>query len=363
MAGCTTFTTPAAQSASAARTIQHDYRTKLVLLGTAGGRTSWNGTKLGGISSAIEVDGDVYLVDFGEGWQRHFLQAGLGGKHPGGGLAALRAAFITHLHADQVVGYPGLFMFGTSDGLSTRRSPVRIFGPGSRGSMVPMEGRQAAVAVVSPQDPTPGTVRMTESIYSAFAIDINDNIRDSQKPDPRSLVQVEDIRLPAGVVVDENRNPAPEMPPFLVYQDDKVKVTATLVSHPPVYPSFAYRFDTADGSIVFSGDTSPSANLIRLADKADVLVHEVIDTRWVDELLPMPRNASQAAKAHHLLHSHTTIEEVGAVAQAAKAKTLVLSHLAPADGNPARWSKAQQGFSGSLVVGQDLMWIGVGSRH
>ncbi|MEJ8859917.1 hypothetical protein WKW79_35585 [Variovorax robiniae] len=204
---------------------------------------------------------------------------------------------------------------------------------------------------------------MTEAIYSAFATDINDNIRDSQKPDPRTLVHVEDIRLPAGVAVDENSNPAPQMQPFLVYQDDKVKVTATLVNHPPVYPSFAYRFDTADGSIVFSGDTSPSANLIRLAENADILVHEVIDTGWVDELLPKPRNAAQAAKAHHLLYSHTTVEDVGAVAEAANAKTLVLSHLAPADGSPARWSKAQHGFSGRLVVGQDLMWIGIGSSR
>jgi hypothetical protein len=48
-------------------------------------------------------------------------------------------------------------------------------------------------------------------------------------------------------------------------QDDNVKVTAALVRHPPVVPSFAYRFDAPDRSIVISGDTAPSDNLVALA--------------------------------------------------------------------------------------------------
>lgn len=338
------------------------FRTNLVLLGTAGGRTSYGGTSLAGISSALVVDGDVYLVDFGQGWLRRYLQAGLG-KMPGKpGLASLRAAFITHLHADHVVDYPALFLFGTTDGLAARKTPVRVFGPGPRGSLVPVAGASRTnVPVIHPENPTPGTVAMTESIYKAFANDINDNIRDSQKPDPHTLVAVEDIEVPSGVVVDANGDSAPDMQPFPVYQDDKVKVTAILVSHAPVYPSFAFRFDTADGSVVFSGDTSPSQNLIRLAKGADVLVHEVIDTHWIDEFLPRPRNAAQEAKARHLLEAHTAVEAVGAVAQASGVKTLVLSHLAPADSTESRWRRAQEGFSGRVMVGKDLMWLGIGA--
>jgi ribonuclease BN (tRNA processing enzyme) len=50
-------------------------------------------------------------------------------------------------------------------------------------------------------------------------------------------------------------------------QDENVKVTATLVHHPPVVPAFGYRFDAADRSIVISGDTAPSDNLIQLAQR------------------------------------------------------------------------------------------------
>jgi hypothetical protein len=53
------------------------------------------------------------------------------------------------------------------------------------------------------------------------------------------------------------------MPPFPVYQDDRVRVTATLALHPPVFPSFAFRFETEDASIVFSGDTARSDNVAR----------------------------------------------------------------------------------------------------
>jgi len=53
------------------------------------------------------------------------------------------------------------------------------------------------------------------------------------------------------------------MEPILVAENDRVRVSAVLVDHAPVFPSFAYRFDTDDGSIVLSGDTAPCANLGR----------------------------------------------------------------------------------------------------
>lgn len=52
----------------------------------------------------------------------------------------------------------------------------------------------------------------------------------------------------------------------LVLEDDNVRVTAALVDHPPVTPAFAFRFDAPDRSIVISGDTRPSENLIKLAN-------------------------------------------------------------------------------------------------
>jgi ribonuclease BN (tRNA processing enzyme) len=93
-----------------------------------------------------------------------------------------------------------------------------------------------------------------------------------------------------------------------------------LVYHFPIWPTYAFRFDTHDGSVVFSGDTNPSKNLIRLARNADVLVHEVIDVAWIEALFPPATTAREDALKAHLLNSHNTIDDVGAIAEEATAR-------------------------------------------
>ncbi|SEI94343.1 Ribonuclease BN, tRNA processing enzyme [Arthrobacter sp. yr096] len=341
-----------------------DYHTRLALLGTAAGRTFWGGTERQGISSALAVGDAVYLIDCGDGWARRYLQAGLGTQKEFSGLEGLEGVFITHMHSDHLIDYPSLLIFGSTDGLAVRKKPVQVFGPGSRGKLVPLSPSATDTPpVINPENPTPGISDMTEYVYQAYAADLNDNMRDSLKPDPHTLINVSEVVVPPGLVVNPDVDPAPPMEPLHVYEDENVRVTATLVKHPPVYPALAYRFDTAEGSVVFSGDTAYSDNLIRLAQGADILVHEVIDPRWVESLFPSPPTPAQEAKIHHLINSHTSIEEVGVVAENAGVKTLVLSHLAPADNPKNRWLEAGRSFSGRLVVGDDLMQIGIGKRR
>jgi ribonuclease BN (tRNA processing enzyme) len=86
----------------------------------------------------------------------------------------------------------------------------------------------------------------------------------------------------------------------------------------------------------------------------------VIDPPFVEELVKqLPAERADPLRTH-LLESHTTIDQVGPVAEAAGVGTLVLSHLAPAHNPPERWLEAQKGFSGRLVVGADLMQLPVG---
>src|SRR4029079_9679300 len=97
--------------------------------------------------------------------------------------------------------------------------------------------------------------------------DIRTRIADEGKPPLVPLVHVHELRNGGVVMTDEN-----------------VKVTCALVDHPPVVPAFACRFDSADRSIVISGDTQRSDALIRLAKDADVLVHEVLYIPAIDRL-------------------------------------------------------------------------------
>ncbi|MEJ7790246.1 MAG: MBL fold metallo-hydrolase [Thermoleophilaceae bacterium] len=344
------------------------HRTRLVLLGTAGGPVVLPGAEdRHGISSAVVVDGAVYLVDCGLGFLRRYQEAGIGPKDNGPFsrmLVSLRAVFLTHMHSDHTVEYPALQLFGHLSGLNDPSREVGIFGPGDRGALPPVFGNRPEPPVVNPEDPTPGIEAMTGYLRQAFAADLNDRIRDSGFVDPGLVFAPHDIRLPRGAGDDPNSDPAPLVDPFPVFEDDRVRVTATLVKHPPTFPSMGFRFDSDEGSVTFSGDTAPTPNLIKLAQGTDVLVHEVIDEAWVRGLFgPGPHPPQIQAIIEHLLQSHTTIEQVGPIAEEAGAGTLVLNHLAPANNPERRWRKAGRGFSGRLIVGEDLMHIGVGARR
>lgn len=237
-------------------------------------------------------------------------------------------------------------------------APVDIYGPGRRSTMepvfTPLGKKVVEPPVINPENPTPGTVDMTDYLYQAYALDANDRMRDSGKPDLRSLVHVHDIDLPLPEGFDPNATPSPPMEPLLVHEDENVRVTATLVDHRPIFPAFGFRFDTPSGSVVFSGDTRRSENLIKLARDCDLLVHEVITWDFIN------RPSNTPALRNHLLQSHTPTNEVGRVAEEAGAKTLVLSHIVPGNSSDDQLRGAQEGYSGKLVIGQDLMEIPLG---
>jgi ribonuclease BN (tRNA processing enzyme) len=345
------------------------YNTRIVLLGTAGGPVWWPDSNRVSASSALVVGDAFYLIDLGHGASYRLAQAFNSGVYvdtPDGRmeqgnpafLRQARALFFTHLHMDHTADYASLLLIGQAVGLNSQQ-PLQVYGPGNRGMLEPVFGGPEP-PIVNPENPTPGTVEMTNYLFQAYAQSINDFMRDMRLPDFRTVVNLHDIPLPAMAgFVDPNQTPAPRMDPFTIYQDDRVRVQATLVNHASVFPSFAFRFDTNDGSVVFSGDTGPNENLIRMAQGADVLVHEVIDPAYIHLMFPEPSDMAQAV-IHHLETSHTPIPQVGGVAEAAGVKTLVLNHIVPGNAPIAHLQQAGQGFSGSLVIGQDLMQIGVG---
>jgi ribonuclease BN (tRNA processing enzyme) len=151
------------------------------------------------------------------------------------------------------------------------------------------------------------------------------------------------------------------MEPFEVHRDDSVVVTAILVEHPPTAPAFAFRFDTAAGSVTISGDTAPCTNLVHLARGTDLLLHEAIDLsaigrRYTDAAM------REATMAHHR-RAHTTARQAGELATAAGARALALHHLVPGDAPAAAFSAAAaETFHGPLLVPDDLDVIAFATR-
>ena len=315
--------------------------TRLVLLGTAGGPLP--SPVRSGIASAVVVGDRVQLVDCGTGVARQLRRARL--------LSQLERVFLTHLHSDHACDYFTLFLLGWP--ILQDNPPVAVFGPGSAGPMcaLPAEGDEPAIPLISPSNPTPGLVDVTAACIEASAFDLNIRMREAGRSDLTELIRPSEIPVPpeAGPFAA-----APPMDPVLVVEDDDLRVTAILVDHAPVFPAFAYRFDTSAGSIVLSGDTAPSANLVTLAGGADILVHEVYDDShpFEDE-----ETYEAERRLDHLVTSHTPLSEVGRVAAQAGVGRLVLTHFIPGDDDlpDEHWQKGVTGFDGEVVVGHDLL--------
>ncbi|WP_139004178.1 MBL fold metallo-hydrolase [Arthrobacter crystallopoietes] len=327
---------------------------RIVTLGTAGGPRWWTPAEENnrtGIATAVVVGDSFYLVDCGHGVGRRLSQAGLK-------LANLRGIFLTHLHSDHTVDLASLAIFGLYDLLDRRNDPVRIIGPGNRG-MLPYTSPRATVepVPVAPHCPTPGTREMFEQLMYAHATDLNDRIIDSLRPSPFELFEASDIEIPQGIGYHPNENPTPAMDPFVIYEDDLVKVSAILVEHPPVAPAFGFRFDTAEGSVTFSGDTTYTQNMVTLAQDTDLLLHEAIDFDFVEALYADKTDeGSRAARDHHY-KSHTSVRDAAKVAGEAGAKQLALHHLVPGMAGDSVWKQAAEHFHGTFHVPADLEHI------
>ena len=244
-------------------------KTRLILLGTGGGPRPRK--TVSAPAQVVVINGAAYVVDCGDGVARQLVLADVA-------LPTVRHIFLTHQHSDHNADYGNLIWLAWAAGLRTR---VDTWGP-------------------------PPLRRMTSLFFEMNAYDIKTRIADEGRTPLVPLVHPHELTR-GGVVM----------------QDENVKVTAALVHHPPVVPAFGYRFDGPDRSIVFSGDTAPSDNLIALARGADVLVHDALHAPGVDRLVAGVPNAS-TLKASILSH-HTTAEDAGRVAQTAGVKTLVLS--------------------------------------
>lgn len=345
--------------------------THVILLGTQSGPIP--GTRAG-ISSALVVDGNIYIIDAGSGLPGQFFKAGLDFKN-------VRGMFITHLHSDHVADYFNFFSLNWTN-WDFDSQTVEVYGPGradvtDTSGTVPGLPASPEAPVIAPGLPTPGITDITRLSIEANAYDINQRMRSTRRAGGRGLdftgltgapmLRPHDIEIPAYANVD---SPSPAMASIPVHRDDKVTVTAMLVQHPPVFPAFAFRFDTAHGSVVFSGDTAPCPNLFSLAQHTDILVNEVMSIEPAIarfEGTPIYETmARQFSSAHTPLRTRTATSEmaevpgVGAVAQRADAKALVLTHIYPGDGsvsNEQFYAGAAHEFTGAVAVGEDLMMV------
>ena len=277
-------------------------QTQLILLGTG---TPNADPERSGPSLAIVVGSNSYIVDFGPGVVR---RASALSKQWGGKIEALNAnnlklAFLTHLHSDHTAGYADLIL---TPWVLGRNIPLEVYGP-------------------------KGLTQMTEDLLKAYRSDISYRL-DGLEPANALGWQVNTHEITEGVV----------------FQDDLIEVTAFKINHGSWDNAFGYRFVTPDKTIVISGDTRPSQNLIRYSEGADILVHEVYSQAGFDK-------KTEVWKKYHATH-HTSTYELGEIAKKIKPDLLILHHILFWGATEEELlDEISQIYDGLVSVGSDMM--------
>lgn len=308
-----------AQALDSSTKIEKKSNNRLILLGTAGGPRMTKGGR-SHPANALIVNGEPYLIDCGYGTVHQLELAGIDHRSIG-------KIFITHHHDDHNADLGTLMGLAWTNG---RHAPTDAYGP-------------------------PGTEAMVKAFIEYFKPNAEIRIADEHRTTrPESLFRGHDVT---------------EAKVF--YEDKNVKVTAAENTHYSNVEtglegqrSWAYRFDTKDRSIVFSGDTAYSESVINLSKNADILVHEVLHKEkaklTLNKALTLQGRSPEEISGviEHVLGTHASPEDVGKVASRAKVKKVVLTHLYPADLPEDLFiGGVRNYFNGEIVVGKDLMEI------
>jgi ribonuclease Z len=259
-----------------------------------------------GPSILVQAGGQTFLFDAGRGAMQRLAQLRVRWQDVDG-------LFLTHLHSDHVVGFPDLWLTGWLVG-SGRDRPLHVWGPR-------------------------GTKKMMSHLEQAFDFDIRIRLYD-------------DRTAPDGIVIL-----AEDMNEGVVFEKDGLTITAFQVDHAPVRPAFGFRVDYGGRSLVLSGDTRVSENLIRHAQGADLLVHEVASPESFQRAGVRPDRAKQ------VIDHHVTPEQAGEVFAQTRPRLAVYSHIVQPDASQQDLlPPTRRTYSGEVEVGEDLMVILVGEK-
>jgi len=255
-----------------------------------------------GPSNLVSSKKSNILVDCGSGVTQRLEEANIS-------TANIEALVLTHLHSDHVVDFYQLII---SSWHSYRIKPWKIYGP-------------------------IGTKRFLTKIMKAWEQERNLRI----KYEARSSIDA--FKL--------------DIKEFREYGKIRIKdidLEYFKVDHFPVKHAYGFNFYNNNKKLSISGDTKPCENLMKYAQLADVLLHEV----YIEgEIQPVTKMRS-VKTLHNVKAYHTTSTQVGKVASLTRCKKLVLTHFVPTKFNEKKLqSIVKKDFGKNPVIGEDLLTI------
>lgn len=244
---------------------------------------------------ALRREGEVVLMDCGEGVQRQILAQGIG-------LGKDTTILITHLHGDHVTGLLGLLQ---TMSLAQRRKPLNIVGPAKLLKWLELTSELLRIGLTFPISfsvARPGTVLSTQGFKVRAA---------------RALHSIEAYSY----MVEEHGRPGvfyPEKAKALQVPEGKLwsrlqKGSPVRVAGRTVHPSEVTGPARAGRRVGYSGDTRPSPRLARFFSGCDLLI---FDSTF---------RGSDSSKA--VERKHSTCIEAAQLAKSARVRRLVLTHF------------------------------------
>jgi ribonuclease Z len=284
----------------------------VLFLGTAGSSPS---PRRGLPATLVRRGGDRLLIDCGEGTQRQLMRSV--------GLIELEELFITHFHADHVLGVPGMLK---TYALRQRERPLTVHGPRGLGrlfqTLAPVIGRLTFEVELEELEPNDQLERDGYRI-AAFEVDHGGRgLGYALVEDPRPGVFDPERARELGVT------PGPD---FGRLQGGEV-VNG-------VQPDQVMGETRAGRTVVLSGDTTPCDMTRLVAWEADLLVHEATF---------MEEDAERAAETRH-----STAAGAAGIATAAEVRMLALTHISPRYSGGQVRDEARETFE-NVVVPRDF---------
>jgi ribonuclease Z len=261
-----------------------------IFLGTGGSVPS---ARRSTASVLISRGGDRLLFDCGEGTQRQ-MQRSIG-------LTQVDAIYLTHFHADHILGLPGLLK---SYDLTDREPSLTIHGPpGLRdlfAILKPIVGRlhfELELVELAPGEAVAHDEYEIQVFEAAHGVRAN------------GYALVEDERPGRFDVEAAKRLGVPEGPAFAALQRGEEVGGASGTVRPEDVVGSARPGRT----VVLTGDTAPSPATVTAAADAELLIH---DASFAEE------DVQRAAET-----GHSTVGQAAAVAREAHVKLLALVHI------------------------------------